>query len=116
MLIKVIREAMIKDLQADGSINDKKVESISILQVNGCGRQSFDTKERRKSTSFNTDGTPVYEIVDIKGVTAIYSSAGIAYDFRITDAEHKNLVGKFDGGTGLIATVTIKLDGSVTIA
>ncbi|UTV61284.1 hypothetical protein JDFnp4_106 [Fusobacterium phage JD-Fnp4] len=115
MLIKVIREAMIKDMQADGSIEDKKVENVSILQINGCSRSSFDTHERRR-TGTDSDGMPIYEVVTLKGLTSIYSGAGVAYDFRISDSEHLTLVAKFDGSNGVIATVKVKLDGSVTMS
>ena len=115
MLIKVIREAKVKDMHTDGTIEDKKVEVVSVLQINGCSRGSFDTHERRR-TGTDSDGMPIYEVVTLKGLTSIYSGAGVAYDFKISDSEHLTLVSKFDGSTGVIATVKVKLDGSVTIS
>ena len=115
MLIKVIREAKVKNMKTDGTIEDKKVEMVSVLQINGCARTAFDTNERRR-TGTDSDGMPIYEIVTLKGLTSIYSGAGVAYDFRISDSEHLTLVAKFDGSNGVIATVKVKLDGSVTIS
>ena len=59
---------------------------------------------------------PVYEVVTLKGTTSVYTGAGVAYDFKLSDSEHLTFVGKFDGSTGVIATVKIKLDGSVTVS
>ena len=115
MLIKVIREAMAKNMKTDGEIEDKKIEMVSVLQINGCSRTAFDTNERRR-TGTDSDGMPVYEVVTLKGTTSVYTGAGVAYDFKLSDSEHLSFVGKFDGSTGVIATVKIKLDGSVTVS
>lgn len=115
MLIKVLREAKVKVMKTDGEIEDKKIEGVSILQINGCSRTAFDTNERRR-TGTDPDGMPVYEVVTLKGTTSVYTGAGVAYDFKISDSEHLSFVNKFDGSTGIIATVKIKLDGTVTIS
>ena len=114
MLIKVIREAMVKNMKTDGEIEDKKIEVVSVLQITGCSRTAFDANERRR-TGTDSDGMPVYEVVTLKGTTSVYSGAGVAYDFKLSDSEHLTFVAKFDGSTGIIATVKIKLDGSVTV-
>ena len=115
MLIKVIREAMVKNMKTDGEIEDKKIEVVSVLQINGCSRTAFDTNKRRR-TGTDSDGMPVYEVVTLKGTTSVYTGAGVAYDFKLSDSEHLTFVAKFDGSTGVIATVKIKLDGSVTVS
>ena len=115
MLIKVIREAMVKNMKTDGEIEDKKIEVVSVLQINGCSRTAFDTNERRR-TGTDSDGMPVYEVVTLKGTTSVYTGAGVAYDFKLSDSEHLTFVAKFDGSNGVIATVKIKLDGSVTVS
>ena len=115
MLIKVIREAIVKNMKTDGKIEDKKIEVVSVLQINGCSRTAFDTNERRR-TGTDSDGMPVYEVVTLKGTTSVYTGAGVAYDFKLSDSEHLTFVAKFDGSTGVIATVKIKLDGSVTVS
>ena len=115
MLIKVLREAMVKNMKTDGEIEDKKIEAVSVLQINGCSRTAFDTNERRR-TGTDPDGMPIYEVVTLKGTTSVYTGAGVAYDFKLSDSEHLTFVGKFDGSTGVIATVKIKLDGSVTVS
>lgn len=102
MLVKFIRE------------DKKNLETI--MEVIGIARTSLDTKERRHTGKFNSDGTAEYKEVDIFGQSTIYSYSGIFCTLDIEDSKHNALASKFDGSTGLIATIKVDREGKITIS
>ena len=102
MLVKFIRE------------DKKNLETI--MEVIGIARTSLDTKERRHTGKFNSDGTAEYKEVDILGQSTIYSYSGIFCTLDIEDSKHNALASKFDGSTGLIATIKVDREGKIIIS
>ena len=102
MLVKFVRE------------DKKNLETV--MEVIGITRTSLDTKERRHTGKFLPDGSAEYKEVDILGQTTIYSYSGIFCTLDIEDSKHNTLAQKFNGSSGLIATIKMDKDGKYTIS